>query len=371
MTKALTNYDKTKISTAHIFLQYDQTAMIHKYSLDYNSDWLYITFINRTYRINRKTGNVQWSDNDFETVHEANHNEAMTIYDVLCYSKDRCHLSHEFVNINSLSSVRTGNLSPNRGFFQNTADFFNGKTVELRNACISLSGKELEKGDVAFKLNLFPFLPIIIRFWEADDEFPSSLQILADRNTLDYMHYETLMFALTHLFSRLKEEMRIEKGEESRQRLIECAAELFWKNGYSATGISEILKQTDLPKGSFYFYFKSKDDLATAVTEYYQQILLEQFQNSSQGNDWESFIEEIFDFLSERTNGQTFAGCPYAVMGMETALGKPAVASVFMEGLKKIEQIFQEVLLCSGSKRTRSYVPVRKWRKWIFCSGHL
>ena len=129
----------------------------------------------------------------------------------LCYSKDRCHLSHEFVNINSLSSVRTGNLSPNRGFFQNTADFFNGKTVELRNACISLSGKELEKGDVAFKLNLFPFLPIIIRFWEADDEFPASLQILADRNTLDYMHYETLMFALTHLFSRLKEEMQNEE----------------------------------------------------------------------------------------------------------------------------------------------------------------
>ena len=140
----------------------------------------------------------------------------------------------------------------------------------------------------------------------------------------------------------------MKKGEESRQRLIECAAELFWKNGYSATGISEILKQTDLPKGSFYFYFKSKDDLATAVTEYYQKILLEQFQNSSQGNDWESFIEEIFDFLSERTNGQTFAGCPYAVMGMETALSKPAVASVFMEGLKKFEQIFQEVLLYSG-----------------------
>ena len=140
----------------------------------------------------------------------------------------------------------------------------------------------------------------------------------------------------------------MKKGEESRQRLIECAAELFWKNGYSATGISEILKQTGLPKGSFYFYFKSKDDLATAVTEYYQKILLEQFQNSSQGNDWESFIEEIFDYLFERATGQTFAGCPYAVMGMETALSKPAVASVFMEGLKKFEQIFQEVLLYSG-----------------------
>ena len=140
----------------------------------------------------------------------------------------------------------------------------------------------------------------------------------------------------------------MKKGEESRQRLIECAAELFWKNGYSATGISEILKQTGLPKGSFFFYFKSKDDLATAVTEYYQKILLEQFRSSSQGNDWESFIEEIFDYLFGRATGQTFAGCPYAVMGMETALSKPAVASVFMEGLKKFEQIFQEVLLYSG-----------------------
>ena len=140
----------------------------------------------------------------------------------------------------------------------------------------------------------------------------------------------------------------MKKGEDSRQLLNECSAELFSKNGYSATGISEILRQTDLPKGSFYFYFKSKDDLATAVTEYYQKILLEQFQNSSQKNNWKSFIEEIFDFLSERTNGHTFAGCPYAVMGMETALSKPALACVFMEGLKKIEQIFQEVLLYSG-----------------------
>ena len=149
--------------------------------------------------------------NKFETVCEAGHDETMTIYDVLCYADDACHLSHEFVNISSLSSVRTGNLSQNSGFFQNTAEFFNGKTAELRNACITLSGKELGKGDVAFGLKLFPFLPIIIRFWEADDEFPASLQILADRNILDYMHYETLMFALTHLFSRLKEEMRNEE----------------------------------------------------------------------------------------------------------------------------------------------------------------
>lgn len=51
----------------------------------------------------------------------------------------------------------------------------------------------------------------------------------------------------------------MKKGDRSRQRLIQCAAELFWKNGYAATGLSEILRQTGLPKGSFYFYFKSAE----------------------------------------------------------------------------------------------------------------
>ena len=211
MINTITNYEKTKISMANIFLQYDQEAIIKKFSLDHDPNWLSLTFVNRIYRINRQTGSVQWSNDAFETVYEADYNEAMTIYDVLCYSKDGCHLANEFVNINSLSTIRTGNLSQNSFFFQSTADSFHGKLLELHNACIALSGKELDKGDVAFELKLFSFLPIIIRFWEADDEFPASLQILADRNILDYMHYETLMFALTHLFHRLKEEMQNEK----------------------------------------------------------------------------------------------------------------------------------------------------------------
>ena len=140
----------------------------------------------------------------------------------------------------------------------------------------------------------------------------------------------------------------MKKGEESRQRLILCAAELFWKNGYSATGISEILKQAELPKGSFYFYFKSKDELSIAVTEYYQKMILEYFQNNSIGKSLEDFINEIFDYLLGSTKGQHFAGCPYAVMGMETALSKPDVADAFMNGLKKMEHLFYQVLLYSG-----------------------
>ena len=50
----------------------------------------------------------------------------------------------------------------------------------------------------------------------------------------------------------------MKKGEESRQRLIACAARLFWKNGYAATGISEILAQAGLQKALFIFILRAK-----------------------------------------------------------------------------------------------------------------
>ena len=208
MQGTISNYEVMKQSMAGAFLTYDQKTMINKFMLESDPLWIYMTFVGRRYRIGRDKGNVQWTEDDFHTVYEADYNEAMTIYDVLCYAKEGCHLAHEWVNVNSLSTVKTGNLMQDAGFFQSTAVFFQGKVEKLRRACLRLSGKSLEKGDLAFELELFPFVPVVLRYWEADDEFPAALQILLDRNILDYMHYETVMFALIHLFKRLKEEMQ-------------------------------------------------------------------------------------------------------------------------------------------------------------------
>lgn len=138
------------------------------------------------------------------------------------------------------------------------------------------------------------------------------------------------------------------KGDESRQRLIQCAAELFWRNGYVATGIQEILKETGLPKGSFYFYFKSKDELAVAVTSYYQELILQRLQELAQGRSWEAFIEKAFAFLMDNTEAGRFEGCPFAVLGMETACSKPEIAAAFMEKLWQFQKLFCDVLQQSG-----------------------
>src|SRR5437868_14777067 len=60
---------------------------------------------------------------------------------------------------------------------------------------------------------------------------------------------------------------------ETRERLVEVACNLFWMQGYAATGIAEILKVADAGSGSLYYFFPTKEDLLLAVLEWYQAML--------------------------------------------------------------------------------------------------
>jgi TetR/AcrR family transcriptional regulator, transcriptional repressor for nem operon len=61
--------------------------------------------------------------------------------------------------------------------------------------------------------------------------------------------------------------------ESTKDRILAHAAQIMRKKGFNNTGIQEILQSAGVPKGSFYFYFKSKDDLGLALIDYYAQYL--------------------------------------------------------------------------------------------------
>ena len=58
-------------------------------------------------------------------------------------------------------------------------------------------------------------------------------------------------------------------AKSTREHLLDVGVELMHQNGYNATGLSDILKAADLPKGSFYHHFGSKEDFAAAVLARY------------------------------------------------------------------------------------------------------
>lgn len=57
------------------------------------------------------------------------------------------------------------------------------------------------------------------------------------------------------------------KGSVNRQRIVNAADSLFYVRGYNQTSFSDISDETGIPRGNFYYYFKTKEDILTAVVE--------------------------------------------------------------------------------------------------------
>ena len=52
-----------------------------------------------------------------------------------------------------------------------------------------------------------------------------------------------------------------------RERIVNTASELFYKHGYRATGINEVIEKSGVAKATFYNHFPTKDDLCMAYLE--------------------------------------------------------------------------------------------------------
>lgn len=58
-----------------------------------------------------------------------------------------------------------------------------------------------------------------------------------------------------------------DRGQETRRRILDTAARVFAERGYLGTSLNELIKETGLAKGGFYFHFASKEALALACLQ--------------------------------------------------------------------------------------------------------
>ncbi len=57
------------------------------------------------------------------------------------------------------------------------------------------------------------------------------------------------------------------RTSDARKKILDAAQSLIELRGYSALGVAEICKAAEVPKGSFYYFFESKEALALAVID--------------------------------------------------------------------------------------------------------
>ena len=64
------------------------------------------------------------------------------------------------------------------------------------------------------------------------------------------------------------------RGDLTREKILKAAVALFHEFGYNGTSVQDIVRKADVPKGSFYNYFQSKEELAIAASDVFYPYAL-------------------------------------------------------------------------------------------------
>lgn len=97
---------------------------------------------------------------------------------------------------------------------------------------------------------------------------------------------------------------------ETRQLIIDTAAQLFYQKGYNLTGINEIIATAGIAKATLYSHFKSKEVLCVAYLAAKDEVFLEELQkHCSQKESGNEQLIGVLDFLISFFKSDDFNGC--------------------------------------------------------------
>ncbi len=88
------------------------------------------------------------------------------------------------------------------------------------------------------------------------------------------------------------------RGEQTRRHILAVAARMFAECGYAGTSLNEIVRETGLTKGAFYFHFASKEALALAVFHDMQERMTERLLHTADGE--ERALDQMIAMLRHR-----------------------------------------------------------------------
>jgi AcrR family transcriptional regulator len=144
---------------------------------------------------------------------------------------------------------------------------------------------------------------------------------------------------------------------ETRERLVEIARRLFHEQGYTATGIAQILDAAEARSGSLYYFFPTKEDLLLAVLEKYKTML------------WPMVVQPVFDRVHdpiERIFGildgyrrQLMAtkyqsGCPIGNLALELTNSHPSARLLIAENFTGWRKAIEQCLADAAGRLPRS-----------------
>jgi TetR/AcrR family transcriptional repressor of nem operon len=136
-------------------------------------------------------------------------------------------------------------------------------------------------------------------------------------------------------------------SKNTRDRLIAISIEAMSIKGFNNTGIAEILAVAKVPKGSFYHYFKSKDELGLAIIEHYGQQLragLSDHLANTKGSALErlrSYFETILAYFEGKVGS---CNCLLGNLGQELSMQNAVMRDAIFVHYRALENVIADCL---------------------------
>lgn len=140
------------------------------------------------------------------------------------------------------------------------------------------------------------------------------------------------------------------RTSDARERLIESGSHLIHERGYTAVGVNEICSRAGVKKGSFYYFFPSKQELGLAVVDDFGQRSAPSLENLATGEEpplvrLRSFIEA--SYLSQtglKQESGRVLGCPFGNLALEISTQDDVLRDRVRGALDRYVDAFQAVL---------------------------
>ncbi len=136
-----------------------------------------------------------------------------------------------------------------------------------------------------------------------------------------------------------------EHKKETRERILRSARHLFNRKGFVAVTLDEVMTESGLPHGGFYYHFKSKEELYTeAIMQFARNDPPEHWQTLGFDGpaEGERLARLIVDaYLSREHLEDVDGSCPMVGLPSDVARGGHKLKTAFQQVLEMMVGVFE------------------------------
>ncbi|MCO6457420.1 MAG: TetR/AcrR family transcriptional regulator [Pirellulaceae bacterium] len=152
---------------------------------------------------------------------------------------------------------------------------------------------------------------------------------------------------------------RTQTNSAARQRILETADRLFYRDGVRAVGIDRIIAEAEVAKMSLYKHFASKDDLILAVLQYREKKIWEFFEAAMErhGKRTRDKLRAFFAALKDWVESPGFRGCAFQNAAAELADPGHAGTRFAQDHKRRFQEFLAGLVEESLGKRAAKVAP--------------